>query len=473
MARIVGRKNEVRLLQNGLDSNKSELIAVYGRRRVGKTFLIRECYKQHLFFEVTGLFNGTMKDQLYNFSRELLKTGNRKQQEVSVPSGWLEAFSRLEEAIGKSRSKKKKVIFLDEFPWMATAKSGFLTAFENFWNHYCTRRNDLIVVICGSAASYMVQKIVNNRGGLHNRITQKIRLMPFDVSETEQFLRYNGIRYTRYDIVQLYMAVGGIPHYLDKIEKGLSAIQNIDRLCFEKDGVLVDEFDRLFRSLFDNSEKYLLIVRALSGFNSGITRQELIDKSGISGGGDFSWKLTELIESGFVSESPFYKNKKQLALYRLSDEYCRFYLKFIQHNRGNGQGTWQRLFKSQSYISWSGFSFENLCLKHIRQIKNALRIDAIYSLNSSWFNSDAQIDMLIDRDDNIINICEMKFYNTVYTIDKKVYKNLLNKIEAFQAETHTRKNIFLVMITTHGIKANEYSNELVQNSLDLNSLFVE
>ncbi len=471
MTKIIGRKNEVKLLQNALNSNKSELIAVYGRRRVGKTFLIRECYKQHLFFEVTGLFNGTMKDQLSNFSRELSKVKGRGQQEISVPSGWLEAFSLLEQIIDKVRSKKKKVIFIDEFPWLATAKSRFLGAFENFWNHYCTKRSDLVVVICGSAASYMVQKIVNNKGGLHNRITQKIRLMPFDLSETEQFLKYNGIRYTRYDIAQLYMAIGGIPHYLDKVEKGMSVVQNIDSLCFEKDGVLADEFDRLFRSLFDNSEKYLLIVRTLAGFNRGVTRQELIDKSGISGGGDFSWKLTELIESGFVSESPFYKNKKQLSLYRLSDEYSRFYLKFIHANQGNGAGTWQRLFKSQSYISWSGFSFENLCLKHIQQLKRALRIDAIYSLNSSWFNKDAQVDLLIDRDDNIINICEMKFYNTVYTIDKKTYKNLQNKIEAFQRDTNTRKNIFLVMITTHGIKTNEYSNELVQNSLDLNSLF--
>lgn len=471
MTKIIGRKNEVKLLQNALNSNKSELIAVYGRRRVGKTFLIRECYKQHLFFEVTGLFNGTMKDQLSNFSRELSKVKGSRQQEIPVPSGWLEAFSLLEQAIDTLRSKKKKVIFIDEFPWLATAKSRFLGAFENFWNHYCTRRSDLVVVICGSAASYMVQKIVNNKGGLHNRITQKIRLMPFDLSETEQFLKYNGIRYTRYDIAQLYMAIGGIPHYLDKVEKGMSVVQNIDRLCFEKDGVLADEFDRLFRSLFDNSEKYLLIVRTLAGFNRGVTRQELIDKSGISGGGDFSWKLTELIESGFVSESPFYKNKKQLSLYRLSDEYSRFYLKFIHANRGNGTGTWQRLFKSQSYISWSGFSFENLCLKHVQQLKRALRIDAIYSLNSSWFNKDAQVDLLIDRDDNIINICEMKFYNTVYTIDKKTYENLLNKIEAFQHETNTRKNIFLVMITTHGVKTNEYSNELVQNSLDLNSLF--
>lgn len=469
MSKIIGRKPEVELLQSTLNSGKSELIAVYGRRRVGKTFLIRECYKQNIFFEVTGLFNGTMNDQIRNFTKEIFKIkGNNQQQ---IPANWLDAFTLLEDKINKLRSKKKKVIFIDEFPWMATARSKFLMAFENFWNHYCTKRNDLIVVICGSAASYMVQKIINNKGGLHNRITQKMRLLPFNLSETDLFLKNKGIRYTKYDIVQLYMAIGGIPHYLDKIEKGLSVAQNIDRLCFEKDGVLSDEFDRLFRSLFDNSEKYLSIVKTLANCNKGITRQELIDKSGISGGGDFSWKLTELTESGFVSESPFYKNKKQLSLYRLSDEYSKFYLKFIQNNKGNGSGTWQRLFKSQSYASWSGFGFENLCLKHIQQIKRSLRIDAVYSLNSSWFNKNAQIDMLIDRDDNIINICEMKFYSTLYTIDKKSYQSLRNRIQEFQRETGTRKNVFLTMITSYGIKENEYSHELVQNSLKLDSLF--
>lgn len=467
---MVGRKTEIELLQNVIVSNKSELIAVYGRRRVGKTFLIRECYKKDIVFEVTGLFNGTMKDQLHNFTKALSSDSSRNKNYL-VPVSWLDAFTLLEKKIDKLKSKKKKVVFIDEFPWIATARSKFLMAFENFWNHYCTRRTDVIVVICGSAASYMVQKIINNKGGLHNRITQKIRLLPFNLSETELFLKSKGIRYTKYDIVQLYMAIGGVPHYLDKVSKGFSVTQNIDRLCFEKDGILNDEFERLFRSLFDNSEKYLLIIQTLANCNKGVTRQELLDKSGISGGGDFSWKLMELIESGFVSEMPFYKNKKQLSLYRLSDEYSRFYLKFIRNNKGNGSGTWQRLSKSHSYISWSGFSFENLCLKHIREIKKSLRIDVIYSMNSGWFNNNAQIDMLIDRDDNIINICEMKFYNTDYIIDKKSYDNLKNKIQEFQRDTETRKTIFLTMITSYGIKENEYSNELVQNTLKLDSLF--
>ena len=466
---LIGRKSECNILATARLNNKSELIAVYGRRRVGKTFLIREYFKKEIVFEVAGLYHGNTNDQLQNFTKEL-KSQNKKGKEDS-PKNWLEAFTQLENYLNKLKNKKKKVIFIDEFPWFATPKSRFLMAFENFWNQYASKRNDLIVVICGSAASYMVKDILNNKGGLHNRITSTIRLLPFNLHETDLFLKNRGIRYSHYDVLQIYMAIGGIPHYLDKLKKGKSVAQNIDKLCFSKDGFLREEFKKLFVSLFDNSEKHLAIVKTLAKCKKGITRQELIIQSGITSGGDFSLKLTELTVSGFVSEYTYYKNKNKLSLYRLSDEYSLFYLKFIQLNEGNGAGTWQRLSKKQSYLSWSGFSFETLCLKHATQIKKALGIDAIYATNSSWFNSNAQIDLLIDRDDNIINLCEIKFYNSTFTIDKKYYLNLKNKIEEFQQESATRKNIHLVMLTTYGIKQNEYSSELVQNALDVNCLF--
>lgn len=471
MSRILGRKYESATLDDALQNERSELIAIYGRRRVGKTFLIREFFKKRLVFEVTGLYNGAMVDQIQNFMNELQRRSKRKQQ--GQPGNWLDVFILLENYLDKLSQPGKKVIFIDEFPWIATARSKFLMAFENFWNRYCTKRGDLIIVICGSAASYMIQKIIKNKGGLHNRITRQIRLQPFNLSETAQFLKSRGISYTFYDIAQVYMAIGGIPHYLEKLKKGSSVAQNIDMLCFEKDGTLRDEFNQLYISLFDDSEKHLTIIRTLANTNRGITRQELIEKSKIPSGGDFSLKLEELIESGFVSEYPYYGNKKQLTLYRLSDEYSRFYLKFVQNNKNGGAGSWQRLQKSSSYISWIGFSFETLCLKHIIQVKKALRIDAIFSTNSSWFNKAAQIDLLIDRDDNIINVCEMKFYNAPYTIDKKHYLNLKNKMTSLQQETKTRKNIFLIMITTFGINQNGYSSELVQNEIELKSLFTD
>jgi uncharacterized protein len=470
MSSIVGRIEEQSILEQAFKSNKSELIALYGRRRVGKTFLIREFFKRSIVFEVTGLYHGNMNDQLRNFTKEVRK--KIKSSDIEPPNCWLEAFTMLEEYLGKLRGNNKKVVFIDEFPWIATARSKFLMAFENFWNTYCTNRQDIIVVICGSAASYMVQNIIKNKGGLHNRISRKIRLLPFNLYETELYLKKNGVKYTRYDIIQVYMALGGVPHYLERLNKGMSVPQNIDSLCFSKDGVLNDEFNQLFVSLFDDSERHMKIIRTLARTNKGVTRNELIDKSGIRSGGDFTRKLDELIESGFVTEYPYYQNKKQLTLYRLSDEYSKFYLKFIEDNKDGGEGTWQRLSTTQSYNSWSGFMFETLCLKHIYQIKKSLRIDAIYSTSRSWFNNNAQVDLLIDRDDHVMNLCEMKFYNAPYTMDKKYYLNLKNKVAELRKDTNTRKNIFITMVTTYGVNENEYSKELIQNNLDMDALFI-
>ena len=468
-SKIIGRKYEIEILQESLKSSKSELVAVYGRRRVGKTFLIREIYANQIKFEVTGLYQGELADQLANFTKELKKRSTNFS--IKTPKKWLDAFTLLEEYIEKISGKDKKIIFIDEFPWMATQRSKFLLAFENFWNHFATKRSDLVVVICGSAASYMTKKIINNKGGLHNRISQKIRLLPFNLNETALFLKHKGINYTLYDILQVYMVMGGVPHYLEKLKKGDSVAQNIDRLCFEKDGVLNNEFNQLFASLFEDSEKHLTIIKTLASCRKGLTRQTLLSKSKLASGGDFSLKLSELIESGFVSEYHYFQNKTKKSLFLLSDEYANFYLKFIKDHKNNGAGTWQRLFNKSSYHSWSGFSFEAVCLKHIQQIKKALKIDAIYSTNSSWFNNNAQIDLLIDRDDNIINICELKFYQSEFSIDKKYYDNLKNKVAEFKSDTGTRKNLYLTMLTTYGVKPNAYSSEIVTNELTMNCLF--
>ncbi|MBP9152209.1 MAG: AAA family ATPase [Flavobacteriales bacterium] len=465
---MVGRVHEIDLLETTLSSDKAELIAIYGRRRVGKTFLVRQFFENRICFEVTGLFQGGMFDQLANFTKELdkrISTNNKK------PTNWLDAFTLLEQYIDSLSNEGKKVIFIDEFPWMATKRSRFLMAFANFWNSYAEKRANLIVVICGSAASYMVQKIIRNKGGLHNRISQKIRLLPFNLQETELFLKSKNIALTRYDILQLYMAVGGVPHYLEKVQRGKSVAQNLDRICFEKDGVLNDEFNLLFASLFDDSDKHKAIIRALANTRNGLTRDGIIEKSGLPSGGDLSLKLMELIESGFVTEYPYFQNKTKQTLYRLSDEYSLFYLKFIETGKHNGSGTWLNLQTSQSYVSWSGFSFEGLCLKHVHQLKKGLQIQAIRSESSSWFNENAQIDLVIDRADNIINLCEMKFYNAPFTIDKTYAQNLRNKIAEFKNSSGTRKGTHLVMVTTFGTKENPYSLELVQKDLTMDCLF--
>jgi len=469
---VIGRINEIRILDDMLGSDSSELLAIYGRRRVGKTFLIREIYKNHIVFELTGLYKGSMKDQLQNFHTQL-KSSSKKFENTKVPGDWLNAFQLLEDYLNGLKSKKKKVVFIDEFPWIATARSKFLMVFEHFWNTYCTKRNDLVVVVCGSAASFMVNKIIKNKGGLHNRLSHKIRLMPFNLNEVSLFLKSKNIQLNHYDILQLYMVVGGVPHYINKINKGESVVQNIDRLCFENNGNLTNEFNEVFKSLFTNSDVHEHIIRALSRTKKGVTRNRLLELCNLGSGGIFSKALDELIESGFVSQyTPFGKRKKD-SLYRLSDEYSLFYIKFIEPNQGQGSGTWAKLFPKQSYKTWSGLVFETICLKHVDQIKKELGVAKIYSINSGWHNDKAQVDLVIDRDDGIINLCEMKFYNSLFTINKPEYENIKNKIAQFKESTKTRKNIFVTMITTYGVSENANYLEIVTNNFTMDCLFEE
>ena len=469
---MIGRTNEIARLKHSLKSKESELIAIYGRRRIGKTYLIRNCYKDEIIFEATGLYQGSIQQQLNVFLRQL-KLVSKSLNNIESITNWEEAFELLKKYISSLRSKGKKVIFIDEFPWFDTHKSDFLMYFGHFWNTYCEKREDLIVVLCGSAAAYMVQNILQNKGSLHNRITYKLQINPFTLKETKQYLQAKGIHWTNYTIVQLYISIGGIPHYLSKISKQESVTQNIQRLCFDTNGDLVNEFEEVFESLFTHSNTHKEIIRLLGKTQKGLTREELINRTSFTGGGNFSKTLNELIVSGFISFSKTYGNKKKSALYRLSDEYTRFYLKYIEPNKNQGKTFWNTLSKEQSYISWCGFNFETICLKHVDQIKKALGITGIHSENSSWINENAQIDLIIDRSDKWINLFEMKFYSQEYTIDKNEYTKLKQRVEAYKTAAKTRKNISLTVISPFGIKQNEYASEIIDHDLTIDVLFDE
>jgi hypothetical protein len=470
--KVVGRTAETVILTNALKSNRSELIAVYGRRRIGKTFLIRNIYKKDIQFEFSGIHRGTMKQQLKNFQLTLAS----KQSGFSRPADWIEAFGQLSQYIDTLTSRKKKVMFIDEFPWLDTRKSNFLPAFDNFWNSYASKRDDLVVVICGSAASYMIQNIIKSKGGLHNRLTEKIQLLPFNLQETEELLRNNNVRLSRYDILQLYMTMGGVPHYFEKVLPGESVAQALDRLCFAKDGFLRTEFDTVFASLFDQHDNHEAIIKALASVRKGLTRTEILIKSKVNTGGTLTKTLLELEQSGFIEKYLPYQGTKD-SLYRLTDEYSMFFIKYIENTRPSVSGVWIKIFGQASYKIWSGFSFETICLKHVEQIKEGLKISGINSLNGSWIQknteNNAQIDLLIDRDDNVITVCEMKFYNTEYAIDKNYAQEMAKKINAFCSETKTKKSVFVTFITTYGLVQNQYAKQYVQNELTMDHLFVK
>lgn len=467
MAEVVGRSIEKKRFDESFESHRSELIAVYGRRRIGKTYLIRTYFSKHIIFSFTGLRNGILSDQLENFMIELRRVSNQFQD--ITPDGWLEAFSYLRRYLETIRkSKKKKVIFIDEFPWVDTMRSGFLPAFENFWNTYCTTRDDLIVVICGSSASYMIKKIIRNRGGLHNRLTRKVKLEPFTLSEVKAFFKYKRIYLPDIEILKLYMAFGGIAEYLEHVQQGDSSVTAIDRICFQKGAQLEYEFDEVFKSLFDEGSYHEQIIHALAkGSKFGMTRNEILKNKGITSGGQFSKSLTELIESGFVEQYQSYQSNRKTTRYRIFDEFCLFHLQFIATNKGN---SWTQLYTKNEYTSWAGYAFEMICYKHVTCIKKAVQCDQIDSINFSWNNQQAQIDLVIDRNDNVVLLCEIKFYNDVFYLDESYAQKLRTKENEYKRQTKTKKAVSTMMLSTYGITGT-HSLGLVTKSLKMNVLF--
>lgn len=476
-SKIIGREAEQRRLVEAFQSRDPELVAIYGRRRVGKTFLIRELFRDSIALELTGLHQESMKRQLENFANSLRI--HFPKTRFSVPSSWLEAFENLRISISDSSSNKspKRVLFFDEFPWLETRRSGFLAAFEHFWNTFASLRTDLLVVICGSAASWMIRKVIGSKGGLHNRTTLRIRLEPFSLGDTQEYLARRNVRLDDLQIAQLYMAMGGVPHYLNQIQPGLSAAQNIDRLCFAKGGLLVNEFEQLYAALFEKATHHEAVVRALAKSGKGMTRTDLLREASLKSGGASTFVLQELIQSGFVVESPPRDNKVKEALYRLVDEYSLFYLNWIESNRTSGTDAWLRKSAGRNYAIWCGYAFETLCLKHAPQIKAALGIANVQTQESSWLykaktpeEEGAQIDMLIDRADHCTNICEMKFSLHPFKIDKTYAAELERKIRVFCRQTQTSNTVFLTLITANGIQPNDHSRRIVSSQVQLSQL---
>jgi len=472
---LVGRQHAQSRLELKLRSSQSELVAILGRRRIGKTFLIRKSLERQMIFDYTGLYKGNIEEHLDRFASQLKKSF-KSIGDIRSPQSWFEAFDMLASCIDRKRSKQKKVIFLDEFPWLATNKSRFLTAFTDFWNSYASKRSDLMVVICGSSASWMIQHVLQNKGGLHNRVSERISLDPFTLSETKEFLRKKGIAITDMDIIQLYMMVGGIPYYLDQMDKGESVTQFIDRTCFRKNAILRTEYDELLASLFDHSEKHVSIIETLQRYPGGLTRDALLQKTKLNSGGGTTSILNELAASGFIDIRIPYGKKRKDQMYKLKDHYTLFYLKFIRTYKVGAKHVWTKIVSSPSFRSWSGLAYEQICYEHIDKIKEALSIQGIYTEHSAWHTGPtedlpgAQVDLLIDRADNVINLCEIKYSINPFVITKDYAKKLRTKVAVFDQATPKKKVIFPTMITSFGLIENKHS-DLIQQTVEAKDLF--
>lgn len=472
---VTGRNTEIAVLREALETDGGEMVAIVGRRRVGKTYLVKEVYKNHIVFEQTGIRGATKAEQLRTFSDKLELAGHVATRPVQ---SWLDAFFELRLYLTKvlGETKEKKVIFFDELPWLAVPEKKFLNFLGYFWNDFAEREN-LVVVLCGSASSWLINKVINDPGGLHNRITRYLHLRPFTLAETEMFLSQKGVALSRYELIRLYMCMGGIPRYLEDVKPGLSVDQLIERICFTTGGFLQFEFDRLYASLFHNAHHHIAVIKALAASRQGLSRKQLIATSGIPDGGPGSKVLEELVQCDFIAAQPPFGNKKKGKRYRLIDEFSLFHLKFI--DPAGPTLSWLRVSERQAYKVWCGYAFENICMKHISSIKQAMSIggvsSATYSLHSSGTTEKKgmQIDMLLERADKVINLFEVKFYATKYTVSKLEAERMREKAVQLGEIMDGRYSVMIVYVTPFGVVKNENSLGLVQHSLMLDDLFIE
>lgn len=466
---IIGRAVEKEILRQRIGSESSELIAIYGRHRVGKTFLVRQYFNDAFSFYHTGIYQGTKKEQLGAFNRQLEYYSGRK---WAIAKDWFEAFAQLREYLESLGGNKPIVVFLDELPWMDTQKSRFVKAFEYFWNSWGAANNRLKLIVCGSATTWMRENMLSDKGGLYNRTTRSIYLAPFTLHETEQYLLSRGINWNRYQIAECYMVLGGTPLYLQMLERNMSFTQNVDNLFFIQNAPLVREYDFLFRSLFNDAALHRQIIETLASKAIGMTRLEMVAAMKIEDGGALTKALRNLIDCDFIRQYTAFGKIERGTIYQLTDLFTLFHLRYVKGYRGQDENHWQNMIDSPSRRAWSGYSFEQLCLHHIRQIKQKLGISGIQSDVCAWKGDGGQIDLLIDRRDQTINLCEMKFSQGEFEITKQYDAHLRERAESFRSATKTRKALYQTFITTYGVKKNMYSGN-VQSEVKLDDLFAE
>lgn len=480
---IVARNEEVQELTDCYKSKFPEFMAVYGRRRVGKTYLIRNFFKSKpcAYFQLTGLKGGSLSKQLTRFASAL---GDSFYNSINLaqPKDWIDAFDQLTQTIANLPANKKVVLFLDELPWLATPRSGLLEALDHFWNDKWSSNPKIKLIICGSSASWIIKKVLKNTGGLHNRVTRKMRLNAFDFSQTNEFLKYIGVSLKPQQCLKVYLALGGVPFYLKLYRKNLSVDQNINRLFFRKDAELLNEFDEVFDSLFNSAEQYKMLIKEIAKKHSGVARTTLDEVGDHSTGGLLSERLEDLENAGFIASYLNHGADRRGLTYRLCDEFCLFYLRWVQPitkriKTGSVKDTWKGIVGTAQYYAWSGYAFEGFCYRHLDLIRKVLDMPPM-AIASPWRyapknkeEDGAQIDLLLDREDGVITVFEIKCTAKPFVIDKSYAKELLRKIEVFKKQTKTDKEIFIVFISANGLKETMYSEELVDNCLDLSSLF--
>ena len=470
---IIGRKKEILELERLYHSQRAEFVAVYGRRRVGKTFLVKQLFEKELVFSVAGLANEKTKKQLKNFFKTLRLYDKGIKE---TPKDWIDAFDLLTRYL-ISLGEGRKVILLDELPWMDTPRSGFISALEHFWNGWASMRKDIMLIVCGSVSSWIMDKLINNHGGLHNRITKRLLLQPFNLAESEEMLQSVGMNLSRYEVAEAYMIFGGIPYYLSMFDASKSLSQNVDALLFDKDAPFADEFDNLYASLFRNSEDYVKVVTCMSKNRNGLTRDVILKESGIASGGSISKILKNLEICGFIRKYSMIGGDARRNLYQLLDFYTLFHFHFLTEGKKRKNHYWSSIQGTPAFYVWAGLSFEMLSLLHVEQIRNSLGISGVMTEEFAWvkpgndIEDGAQVDLAILRKDKTVNLCEMKFCETPYTLDKDEDMKLKARLKSFrEALKLPSYSIQLTLVSSFGLSKGKYVSTF-QNEVTLDDLF--
>jgi len=467
---IVGREDEIRSIEKYYYSGRPELVIIYGRRRVGKTYLIREIFENNFSFYFTGSIDASNSTNLANFDTEIMACGGDVQ---TKSKNWSDAFEKLKNLLNKNKGARK-VVFIDEMPWLDAHKSDFLSAFDYFWNSWASANPDIFFIGCGSATAWITKHIFQNRGGLHNRVTGRIYLAPFTIGECELFFERMGVIITRYQLAECYMIFGGIPYYLSLFEKGLSFSQNVDKLCFAPNAPLKNEFEELYHSLFKNPLHHIKIVETLTAKKSGMTRKDLCDTGGLQENGHLTRALKELEQCGFIESFSDFTKKKSGTFYFLKDAFTLFYIRYIRNNNTKDMYFWTNYAEDGGHRAWSGYAFELLCRIHLSKIKEKLGISGVSTNTATWRSKDStpsvQIDLLVSRRDGVVNLCEIKYSKHPYKITKDYGEKLEYRKMVFAMETGCKHALHTTMITTFGLTKNGYFGA-AQSEVTLDDLF--
>jgi hypothetical protein len=474
--KLIGRQEECDVLRRCMASDESEFIIVCGRRRIGKTYLVEQFFDGQYDFRFVGGHNLRTRQQLSTFAKALKDYSGTKYEPFK---NWIEAFDALEEYLESLDNKKRKVIFIDEMPWIDSKRSNFIAALEYFWNSWAARRGDIVLIATGSATSWMTDKLIKNRGGLHNRIRYRLYLKPFNLNETEQYLQSLGINWDRYQILQTYMLTGGVPYYIKMLDPGLSLAQNIDSLCFAQNGLMRYEFDELYNAIFTGAESYISIVKKLSENKSGLTRNEISNATKLSGA-FLTRVLANLERCNFIDKFYAFGNRTSQTRYVLTDFFTLFYFKFLEKDKSKDENWWTHHLDSRSISAWMGLSFENICKQHHAQIKQALGIAGMATEITTWQcaadddenTHGAQVDMVIERADRIIHLCEIKFSRDKYNITKEYEEKIRDRRSLFITKTKTKKTVVNTFITTFGLGEGKH-HSIVHSEVTMDELFMK